>query len=85
MLGVESGNKGVVVGEGDRRVGGDHALGGGCSLFGEGEEVFGAVFLGVVVAEAVEGDEDDVVFGLLGGGVGGAVGVNYGCLLGVER
>jgi hypothetical protein len=29
--------------------------------------------LGVVVAEGVRGDEDDVVFGLLGGGVGGVV------------
>ena len=57
--------------------------GGGCSLLGEAEEVFGVVFVGVVVAESVERDEDDVVFGLLGWGVGGAVGVDYWRLLGV--
>ena len=74
VFGVESGDEGVVVGEGDRGVGGDHALGRGGSLFGQGEEVFGGVFLGVVVAEAVEGDEDYVVLGLLSGGVGGIVG-----------
>ena len=78
VFGVESGDEGVVVGEGDRGVGGNHALGGGGSLFGEGEEVFGVVFFGVVVAESVEGDHDDIVFGLLGGGVGGVVGVDYG-------
>ena len=55
-------------------------------MFGEGEEVFGVVLPGVVVAEAVEGDHDYVVFGLLGWGVGGAVGVDYGeGLLGVRQ
>jgi hypothetical protein len=70
VLGVESGDQGVVVGEGERGVGGNHAIGSGCAFLREGEDVFGGVFLGVVVAEAVEGDEYDVVFGLGGGGVG---------------
>ena len=44
-------------------------------MLSEGEELVGAVFLGIVPAETVEGDEDDVVSFEGLGGVGAMVGV----------
>ena len=70
VTGIEAGDEGEVVGKSERRIGGQHAFRRRGALPGEGEKVAGVVALGVVPAEAVEGDENDIVLGLGARGVG---------------
>ena len=70
VLRIEAGDDGVVVREGERWVGRNHALRRAGSACCERPQMRQAELLRVVVAEGVERDEDDVVFGLLGDGVG---------------
>ena len=76
MFGIEAGNDGVMVGKGERGVAGKHALRSPDTLLAQCQQVGGGIFLGVVPAEAVERDEDDVMLLERVRGVRSVVGVN---------
>jgi len=69
MLGIKPGDQRVVVGKGQRRVGRDHPLSGDGPLCTQREEMFGAVLLGIVVAETVQRNHHYIRFCLLRLGV----------------
>ena len=62
----EPGDQRVVVGKGQRGIGRDHSLARDGTLRGQCQQMFGAVFFGVVVAKTVERDHHHVGLGLLG-------------------
>jgi hypothetical protein len=65
MFRIEAGHQGVVIGKGQRRIGGDHTLSRDRAFGAQGQQVFGAVLAGVVVAEAIERDQHYIGFRLL--------------------
>ena len=77
VLGVKSGDQGVVIGEGQRRIGRDHSLSGDRAFGTQLQQMFGAVLFGVVVAKAVERHQHHVRLGLLGLGIRSVIDRNY--------
>ena len=75
VLGIEAGNEGEVVGKGERGIAGQHAFGRPDALAAKSQKVGGVVAFGVVPAEAVKRDEDNIVLLLCVGRVGAVVDV----------
>ena len=67
VLGIEAGDQGVVVREGDRRIGGDHAFRRGSTFLRDCQQVLCTVFSRVVPAETIERDQDNIMLVLLRG------------------
>jgi len=65
MLGIKAGDEGEVIGECDGGIGRKHTVWGGCARAREFGDVRSAPLLRIVVAEAVERDENDIVLFLL--------------------
>ena len=75
MLGIEAGDDGVVIGKRERGEAGEHALRSPDALLTECEEIRSTVALRVVPAEAIEGDQHEIMRLLRRGGIGAVIGV----------
>ena len=76
VLGIEAGDDGEVIGKGERGIAGQHAFRSPDALLAKRQQMRGVVALGVVPAEAVERNQDDVVLLLRLGGVGAVIDVD---------
>src|SRR5215469_11240986 len=65
MFWVKPSDQGVMVGKGKRRIRWDHSIRRARTLPCDFQNVLGSVFFRIVVAEAIEGNHDNIVFLLL--------------------